>query len=305
VPEGRNHYYDLRNRAIADRTGEWGHYTWFSADILPEAEILSAKRDLDPLTFRQEYEASFVNFEGQAYYPFDAEVHCARLRQNYNPRGSLVFCMDFNVEPGTATILQEMELPRTIARVSDPVVVDDVLLFKPRAPAATHGTGIIGEVHIPRNSNTVSVCNKLIQDWGEHQGHVYVYGDATGGARGTAQTEGSDWDLVRRELYNHFGSERVHLRIPKANPSERSRVNAVNTRLAAGDGAVRLMVDGEHCPETVKDFEGVRLLAGGSGEIDKKHDPKLTHLTDGVGYYVSKEFPVRGKRTVSVHEELL
>jgi hypothetical protein len=37
----------------------------------------------------------------------------------------------------------------------------------------------------------------------------------------------------------------------------------------------------------------VRLLDGGSGEIDKKHDPKLTHLTDAVGYYVAKRFPVR------------
>ena len=42
----------------------------------------------------------------------------------------------------------------------------------------------------------------------------------------------------------------------------------------------------------VKDFEGVKLLEGGSGEIDKKADPMLTHLTDGIGYYIAKEFPI-------------
>jgi hypothetical protein len=36
----------------------------------------------------------------------------------------------------------------------------------------------------------------------------------------------------------------------------------------------------------------VRLLAGGSGEIDKRADPKLTHISDALGYYVAKEYPI-------------
>jgi len=62
-----------------------------------------------------------------------------------------------------------------------------------------------------------------------------------------------------------------------------------------------MMIDPKHAPHTVKDFEGVRLLEGGSGEIDKKHEDQkmLTHLTDAFGYYVAKEFPVieRGMKT--------
>lgn len=61
------------------------------------------------------------------------------------------------------------------------------------------------------------------------------------------------------------------------------------------------MVDPQHAPQTVKDFEGVRLLEGGSGEIDKKHDPKLTHVTDAIGYYVARAYPVR-KPDVGVEE---
>ena len=105
VPEGRNHYYDLDKQAKADDTGEWDSFHWVSADILPREEIEAAKRDLDELTFQQEFEASFVSFEGRAYYPFDERIHTARIR--YNPKQPLVFCFDFNVAPGVAAVIQE------------------------------------------------------------------------------------------------------------------------------------------------------------------------------------------------------
>lgn len=66
----------------------------------------------------------------------------------------------------------------------------------------------------------------------------------------------------------------------------------MNTRLRAGSGEIRFMVDESKAPHVVKDLEGVTLLAGGSGEIDKKADSSLTHISDGIGYYVVKEFPV-------------
>jgi hypothetical protein len=306
VPEGRNHYYDIFNNAMGpwnvSNGGEWDGFTWISADILPESEIESARATLDPLTFQQEYEASFVNFEGQAYYPFDRTIHCADLRGEYNPRADLVFCFDFNVDPGIAVIAQEINFPRKVA-VAEAVNIKGRDFFSNVAVPATSGTGVIGEVHIPRNSNTPAVCNKLIADWGEHAGRIMVHGDATGGSRGTAQTEGSDWDLVKKALYSHFGPDRVHFRVPSSNPTERARINAVNTRLKSGDGEIHMMVDPIHAPNTVKDFEGVRLLAGGSGELDKKADPKLTHLTDGLGYYIADEFPVlkRGPVTQQVY----
>lgn len=278
VPEGRNHYYDLDRKAKAQmaelgRLSEWGSFHWKSADILSAKAIETARRDLDTLTFQQEYEASFINFEGRAYYPFLEETHCKPL--SFFPTVDLVFCFDFNVDPGTASIIQEQPLP-----------------------SGEMGTGVIGEVYIPRNSTTPAVCRKLIADWGNHQGKVFCFGDATGGARGTAKTQGSDWEIIRDYLGPVFG-ERLYLRVPPANPTERARINAVNTRLLSGSGAIRLMVDPAKAPYVVRDFEGVSLLKGGSGELDKKADPLLTHLTDGIGYYIAAEFPLgRGGASV-------
>jgi hypothetical protein len=307
VPEGRNHYYDLwkmaRGKWNVSNGGDWDGFTWHSADIVEKlhpGEIDRMKEIMDPLTFQQEYMADFINFAGQAYYPFHEDIHVARLRQNYNPKAPLIVCFDFNVDPGVCVIAQEMELPSRQQHVhgieiGGHKIFGGVLMSKPTA-----GTGCIGEVYIPRNSNTPAVVRKLIEDWGDHEGHVLAYGDATGGARSTTNEDGSsNWDLIKTALYEHYGPQRVSIRLNESdagrpmNPPERSRVNAVNSRLMTDDGTVRFMVDGAECPMLVKDFEGTRLLEGGSGEIDKKSDLLLTHLTDAVGYYVAKEFPVR------------
>lgn len=282
VPEGRNHYYDLWKRATSGADPEWDGFTWHSAEILDAAEVESARRDLDPLVFAQEYEASFVNFEGRCYYPFSEAKHTkVGLAALYNPKAPLIFCFDFNVEPGVAAVCQELQLPGCY-EYGPGGVID---LNRP-----VIGTAIIGEVYIPRNSNTPAVCRKLVQDWVNHQGMVRCYGDATGGSRGSAKVQGSDWDLIRAE-FKSFGG-RVSYRVPSANPAERARINAMNTRLLSGNETIRMMVDPAKAPNVVRDLEGVRLLAGGSGEIDKKADARLTHISDGLGYYVVAEFPV-------------
>jgi hypothetical protein len=288
VPEGRNHYYELDRKAKAMMKtdgvkSEWGSYSWPSADILPPEEIEAARRDLDELTFAQEYEASFINFTGRAYYPFTEAEHAAALR--YDPKAPLIFCFDFNVEPGVAAVCQEQALPGQFETVKSNAGV----LTKTQVV----GTGIIGEVHIPRNSNTPAVCRRLAKDWGKHEGSVRCYGDATGGARGSAKVEGSDWELIEKELRPVF-KDRFSLRVKDANPKERVRVNAVNSRLKSASGVVKMLVDGAKAPNVVTDFEGVTLLEGGSGEIDKDATPLLTHLTDAVGYYLEYEFPVTG-----------
>ncbi len=299
VPEGRNHYYALNNTALADMQelgdkSDWASFTWPSKDILDPEEIASAMRDLDELTFDQEYNASFVNFEGRAYYPFNDKVHCRPLK--YDDRATLIFCFDFNVEPGVAAVLQEQQLPGQYERMPFPPTTRGgkpvpnpqgaLMLDRPIT-----GTGVIGEVHIPRNSNTPAVCRRLIKDWGAHRGRVICYGDATGGASGTAKVEGSDWDLIEKELRPVF-KDRLAFRVKDANPKERARINAVNSRLQSVFGDIKLMVDRAKAPNVVKDFDGVALLKGGSGEIDKKATPELTHLTDAVGYYVEHEYPV-------------
>lgn len=276
VPEGRNHYYDLDKSAKADRSGAWASWHWKSSDILLPEEIEQAKRDLDELTYMQEYEGSFISFSGMTYYNFREGRNCQKgWADYYDKTKPLVFAFDFNESPGVCAVMQEFQrfVPMQI-----PIIGKTT-------------TAVIGEVHIPQNSNTIRVCDKLVKDWRGHRGEIYCYGDATGGAGGSAKVKGSDWDLVKQVLYPVF-RQRLHFRVDAANPRERARVNAMNSRLFNMLGEVYLVVDPTAAPNVVKDFEGVRVIQGGTGEIDKKRDPALSHLTDGVGYYINKEFPV-------------
>jgi hypothetical protein len=262
VPEGTNHFYKLYTKAgeaavmakhNKKRTA-WRNFHWTAEEVLPVHEIIEAKNDLDPDTYNQEYNAKFINFTGRAYYSFTRETHCAPLE--YNPKAPLIFCFDFNVEPGCAAVCQEQHLPGT----------------------RQIGTGVIGEVWIPRGSNTQLVCRRLIKDWQDHYGKIVCYGDSTGGSRGSAKVLGSDWQIIKEMLHDAFDrrGQRVFYRVPKANPRERDRVNAVNARLKTMRGDIRLKVDAEKAPHVVEDLEGVVVVKGGSGELDKT-SMELTH----------------------------
>jgi hypothetical protein len=270
VPEGRNHYYRMSTYAQdGSNQPEWAYFHWRTADILPlylgeeaaAAEIKSAKRRLDPMTFDQEYNASFVFFAGRAYHRFRPETHAA-TRQSYDAKAELVLVFDFNRAPGVAGIGQERG----------------------------GKTRVIGEVYIEKNSTTEAVCRKIVADWGDHEGDVTCSGDPSGGARGHKQEAGSDREIIEHELRPVFG-KRLDFKVKRRAPTQRARINAVNSRFEAADGTVRFLIH-PLCRETVRCFDGTSLLKGGIGELDKDHDKTLTHLSDAWGYYMDVEHPV-------------
>ncbi len=258
-PEGRNSYYDLWMDAVGDP--EWDRHTWFSSDILSAEEMDALKRQLDPRTFRQECEASWEVFIGLAYYQW-SEASIGTY--NYDPELPLCICFDFNKSPGVAAFVQEW---------------DDK-------------TFVLSEIFIPTDSTTPHVCREICEKMGHHKGHVYIYGDASGGAGGSAKVHGSDWENVETWLRPTFPM--METCVPSANPPQIRRINAVNSRLCAMDGTRRLFVD-QRCVETRKDFEGVTLKEG-THELDKK-DLRFTHLTDAVGYMIEYKYPSLAGRT--------
>ncbi len=154
-------------------------------------------------------------------------------------------------------------------------------------------TAIIDEVWIGKNSDSVKVARELGRKWGHHKGRVLVHGDATGGSGGSSSIAGSDWQLVRKTLDSTFGN-RMQFMFPKANPPERDRLNAVNSRLMSYDGTVRMLVCPKGAPRTANCFEGTSLKKDGSGKLwkNKPGEEHLTHLSDGVGYYIAEVYPI-------------
>lgn len=273
VPEGRNHYYDLRCDAIEGKE-DWGHFTWFTSDINPE-EAEAAKNEMDLLTWQQEYEGAFISFEGRAYYAFgEHNITPKGIRNVYDEDLDLIFAFDFNVSPGTASIIQEQKSPEWLNKINHKEL----------------GNISVGldEVFIERNSNTELICDKLIEKWGHHKGIINIHGDPSGGAKKSSGVKGSDWDLIEQKLGPVFGDRLRYLYARKA-PSVKARINATNSRCRSVNGLTRLILDRETCKMTIRDFEGVSLDEDG-GLADKTG--MLTHLTDGWGYYIEEQHPV-------------
>lgn len=284
VPEGRNHYWQLWTEAAVLREAghSWDRFHWRSADIMSPDAIESARQRMDERTFRQELEGSFESYAGLAYYSW-ADGNIVRgLANAYDPDADLIICFDFNTAPGVAVIAQELGRRPDLPPGAEP-----------------DSTAVIGEVWVDTNSNTPIVCERVVGDWGLHRGRVLCYGDASGGARTTVAVAGSDWDIIRRSLRAQFG-ERLSMRNRKANPRERSRVNAVNSRIATSDGRRRLFVDPVEAPHVVADFERVETSKDGRGEIEKVQGGPLTHVSDALGYYIHDRFPVADHKMISV-----
>ena len=278
VPEGRNHYFEGCEAARVDETGESRLFTWWSEDILPASEIEALKKSLDEASFEQEIHASFNIFKGRIYYAFDRNKH-ATSRLEYHPGLPLVLCFDFNVDPGVCVYVQE----RT--QQGDKTLGENY-------------TAVIGEVHIPRNSNTASVCRKIIADWGaKHKGEVFLYGDPAGGHRSTQSEVGSDWDIIRDYLKPVFGA-RLKSRVARSAPRERARINAMNHRILTKDGVKHMLVDPVAAKHTLDDLEAVCAKEGSNGEIDDD-DGRVSHLTDALGYYIWERWPPPGSRASS------
>lgn len=277
VPRPGTQFAELARLAKDPDEPDYAYHFWPSSAVLSPDTIEAARRTLDPRTFDQEYGGQRVSFEGMVYYTWNPEQNCRPL--DYNPDLDLIVCLDFNVSPGTAAILQEQHLE----------VEDD-----------ERTTCVIGEVHIPNNSNTPAVCRKIIADWGHHKGRVLLYGDATGGSRHTSQTEGTDWDLAFQILREHFGQDKVRDRVGRSNPPVKSRINSTNARICNASGDVRMIVDPKKAPHVVADWEGVKVLKGSAGEVDKRagEDQGLTHLSEAIGYYLHEEFPFGGDETL-------
>lgn len=291
VPDGkRNDLFRLRNKFlefIAAGDPTYGVFWWKTADVQAPEVVEAARKSMDPRLFRQEYEASFEDYAGLAYYPFSRAVHASEpLSRFYRKDRELFLCFDFNVSPGVAVVAQEINYDGKRDGIED-------------APLAA-----LGEVWIEKHSNTPMVCRKLAADWGRHEGPVLVYGDATGGAQGSAKVGGSDWDLIfagDSPLRRAFGG-RMRSCVPKRNPSERARVTAVNHLLQTAEEppVVSLLVCPARCPKLVEDFEAVSILEGTDGEIDKKTDKRITHLTDAFGYCIEARYPVIDRTAATI-----
>jgi hypothetical protein len=212
-------------------------------------------RSYDEKFYRQEVLGEYLTMSGgMVYSSFSREANVRPLTvDRWQP---LLWALDFNVDPMSSLVVQ---------RSGDEILVLDEIVL--------------------RNATTREACEQFLKRFGDHQGDIVVYGDASGNQKQT--TGGTDYQMIRE----HFAvSTRltVSYHVPKSNPAIRDRVNLTNSKLRSASGDVELRVD-PRCKELIKDFEQVAYKPD-SGQVDKDKDRMRTHLSDALGYLLWQEY---------------
>jgi hypothetical protein len=102
TPKGMNHFRDLWSMGVdgVQDWQSWQYTTIEGGNVTPE-EVEAAKRDMDERTFKQEFEAAFVNYAGIIYYNFHRDDS---VRESKDDGGTLHIGMDFNLDPMSAVV---------------------------------------------------------------------------------------------------------------------------------------------------------------------------------------------------------
>src|ERR1700722_4793779 len=105
TPHGHNHFYDMYEAARDQANWARFQFTTEQGGNVALEELQSATVELDPCTFRQEFQAMFErNGVGLVYYAFSREHHVRSL--SYDPKHPLFWAVDFNIDPLCSVIGQ-------------------------------------------------------------------------------------------------------------------------------------------------------------------------------------------------------
>lgn len=239
-------FQELFELGLSGKNPEYDSFTWKSRDVLPDSEIESARADLSPILFAQEYEASFETAPGRAYSAFSRNVHVDDEKAVYNPELPLRVSCDFNIEHHNWGLYQ-ITLDGTV------LAFDEIYL---RAGET--------EFMIKDLRDRISQLNPR---------EVVFYGDYSGENRSAAATR-TNW----RQIRDAFPMAEFKY---KKQPAVASRISKVNSKLMNANGEVHFYVNSK-CKNLIRDLEKVtRTML-----FSQQKGDELSHASDALGYCI-------------------
>lgn len=250
TPKGKNNYFfDLyNNREKFKDWRSWQMPTTSNPHIEPD-EVEQARLQLDPLTFAQEYLASFVTENMDAWaYCYDPAKHIGETQ--LNRRYDVKLSFDFNRNPITCAVFQD------------------------------YGEEIKGIEQIKlSNSNIYDLCDYITANYPNCM--FLVTGDATGKASSAlVKDDLSYYTIIKTKLrlgINQF-------RVPTINPKVEENRVLVNSILHNK----KVTLDPVKCKGLIFDLEYARVLPDGSLDKTDRNDPtKQLDALDCFRYYLN------------------
>ena len=195
--------HELYLYADEEKATDWKRWTFTTIEggNVPE-EVEAARSQLDPRTFRQEFEASFENLSGLVAVNFSDE-NIQEVRDIPNAR--LLCGCDFNIDPFCAVFA---------------VKVDEEL-------------HVFDEFHLTGGVTTWDFCDAVIEKYGLER-RIVMCPDPPGAARKTAGVGVTDHAIMRKAGFT--------VRTPKSPWKVRDKITCVNTGLHDANGVRRIKI---------------------------------------------------------------
>lgn len=250
TPKGKlNYFYDLSQHA--DHYTDWTftQMPTVSNPYIDPAEVEEARNQLDPLTFAQEYLASFIteNLESWAFC-FSKEKHVGKTQ--LNRQHEVVLSFDFNKNPCSCGVFQ-------------------------------HYNGAIYCIEMIKleNSDIYKLCDNIEA---KYNGCLLVVtGDATGRASSALVHDNLNYyTVIKNKLRLSMGQ----IRVPTINPTMIENRVLVNSVLYN----IPVTIDSERAKALIFDLEYAKVLPDGTlDKTDRKDPTKQLDAADTFRYYLS------------------
>ena len=157
--------------------------------------------------------------------------------------------LDFNVDPMSAVIC--------LRHGQDLLAIDEIVMY---------------------GSNTDEMVAEIKNRYSDR--HCIIYPDPASRQRKTSAGGRTDLSILQNAGFS--------VKVKKQHPLVRDRINAVNSRLQAGNGERHLFVSPK-CRQTIKSLERQTYKEGTS----QPNKDGFDHMNDALGYLVEYMFPIR------------
>lgn len=238
---------------MQDKFDDWASFQMATVTnpMMPAAEIENARKQLDPLTFAQEYLAKFVNLTGRAFaYSFKRKKHVKDMGELRHDL-PVYLSFDFNVDPITCIAAQHPE--------------DKSYIY------------IRHEFRL-KNSDIFKLCDEIKETLPGY--FFYVTGDRSGKNRNAGVRDGKNY---YRTIKTQLKLQNHQFKIAGENPFIKDSRVLCNSLLYRHP---KFYIH-KDCEHLIIDIERVQVTP--KGEIDKT-DKQLGHLLDAWRYYLHTFF---------------
>lgn len=253
--------------------------TLSNAANLPAPYVEEIRSMISAELAKQYIDGYSVNLAGNRVYDQFSQENVAKQTIPFDQTLPLMISFDFNRTPGSHAVICQWNRDRQEFRAIMEIFETGAgprRLCEVATRTIKARTGALPKINPPPN-----------YDW-PFPGRLDIYGDATGAREELDGTK--SWEEIQAEM-RASGIPFQLVNVPKSNPPVSDRVVAVNAALRSADGRRRLLID-PSCTRLLADMANLRW----DGNSIDKHDRKLSHASDALGYCLHQQMPVHSRR---------